>query len=745
MADADLTLSKTLQTTGTIYDGEHVTFQVQVGNTGPDAAQGVIVSDASFSDLSGVTFGTPSVGTLNGGNWNLGSLASGATDTITVSGTINNAGAFSNTASATTTTYQATDPTATAITSTASGSAVADANLTLSKTLQTTGTIYDGEHVTFQVQVGNTCPDAAQGVIVSDASFSDLSGVTFGTPSVGTLNDGNWNLGSLASGATDTITVSGTINNAGAFSNTASATTTTYQATDPTATAITATASGSAVADANLTLSKTLQTTGTIYDGEHVTFQVQVGNTGPDAAQGVIVSDASFSDLSGVTFGSAPAGTTLSGGNWDIASLASGTTDTITVSGTITNAGTFSNTASATTTTYQATDPTAAAITSTASSSAVADAALTLSKTLQTTGTIYDGEHVTFQVQVGNTGPDAAQGVIVSDASFSDLSGVTFGTPSVGTLNGGNWNLGSLASGATDTITVSGTISNAGAFANTASATTTTYQATDPTGTAITSTASGSAVADANLTLSKTLQTTGTIYDGEHVTFQVQVGNTGPDAAQGVIVSDASFSDLSGVTFGTPSVGTLNGGNWNLGSLASGATDTITVSGTISNAGAFSNTASATTTTYQATDPTATAITATASGSAVADANLTLSKTLQTTGTIYDGEHVTFQVQVGNTGLDAAQGVIVSDASFSDLSGVTFGTPSVGTLNGSNWNLALTGFRCHRYHYRQRHHQQCSGPSRILRALQPPPIKLLIQPAQPSPQLPAAAPLPMPI
>ena len=358
MADAELNLSKTLQTTGTIYDGEHVTFQVQVGNTGPDAAQGVIVSDASFSDLCGVTFGTPSVGTLNGGNWNLGLLASGATDTITVSGTISNAGAFSNTASATTTTYQATDPTGTAITSTASGSAVADANLTLSKTLQTTGTIYDGEHVTFQVQVGNTGPDAAQGVIVSDASFSDLSGVTFGTPSVGTLNDGNWNLGSLASGATDTITVSGTINNAGAFSNTASATTTTYQATDPTATAITATASGNAVADANLTLSKTLQTTGTIYDGEHVTFQVQVGNTGPDAAQGVMVSDASFSDLCGVTFGSASAGTTLSGGNWNIASLASGTTDTITVSGTITNAGTFSNTASATTTTYQATDPT---------------------------------------------------------------------------------------------------------------------------------------------------------------------------------------------------------------------------------------------------------------------------------------------------------------------------------------------------------------------------------------------------
>src|SRR5258706_17930 len=97
---------------------------------------------------------------------------------------------------------------------------------------------------------------------------------------------------------------------------------------------------------------------------------------------------------------------------------------------------------------------------------------------------------------------------MISDSSFIGLSNVRFSTPTIGTLSGGNWDISSLASGATDAITVSGTISNAGAFSNAVSATTSTYQATDPTGTAITSTASGSAVADAALTLSKTLQTT---------------------------------------------------------------------------------------------------------------------------------------------------------------------------------------------------------------------------------------------
>jgi len=294
----------------------------------------------------------------------------------------------------------------------------------------------------------------------------------------------------------DTITVSGTVTNAGAFLNTATATTTTYQPTDPTGQAISASAGGTAVAAADLTLSKTLSTTGTLYDGEHVTFQIQVGNTGPDAAQGVVVSDASFSDLSGVSFGAAPTGTTLSGTNWDIASLASGTTDTITVSGTVTNAGAFLNTATATTTTYQPTDPTSQPISATAGGTAVAASDLTLTKTLTTTGTLYDGEHVTFQIQVGNTGPDAAQGVVVSDASFSDLSGVSFGAAPTGTtLSGTNWDIASLASGTTDTITVSGTVTNAGAFLNTATATTTTYQPTDPTGQAISASAGGTAVA----------------------------------------------------------------------------------------------------------------------------------------------------------------------------------------------------------------------------------------------------------
>ena len=122
--------------------------------------------------------------------------------------------------------------------------------------------------------------------------------------------------------------------------------------------------------------------------------------------------------------------------------------------------------------------------------------------------------------------------------------------------------------------------------------------------TAITSTASGTAVADANLTLSKTLQTTGTIYDGEHVTFQIQVGNTGPmphKASSFPMPASLIYPALPLVRL---RLARFSGGNWNIGSLASGTTDTITVSGTITNAGTFSNTASATTTTYQATDPT---------------------------------------------------------------------------------------------------------------------------------------------
>jgi len=303
-----------------------------------------VVSDSSFTDLSNITLSAPSAGTISGTNWNIASLAHGATDTLTVSGTIMNAGAFSNTATVSTPTYDPTPPSP----STAGGTAVAAADLNILKTLQTTGTIYDGEHVTFQVKVGNTGPDAAQNVVVSDSAFSDLSNITLSAPSDGTISGTNWDIASLANGATDTITVSGIVTSAGAFSNTATATTTTYD----TSTNLSSTATGTAVAAADLVVDKILQTSGTIYDGQNVSFELQIQNTGPDAAQNVVLSDSTFSGLSNITFAEPPTGTSVSGSNWNIGTLASGATDTILVSAIANTVGTFSNTATATTTTY---------------------------------------------------------------------------------------------------------------------------------------------------------------------------------------------------------------------------------------------------------------------------------------------------------------------------------------------------------------------------------------------------------
>jgi len=113
----------------------------------------------------------------------------------------------------------------------------------------------------------------------------------------------------------------------------------------------------------------------------------------------------------------------------------------------------------------------------------------------------------------------------------------------VGTVSGSNWDIASLASGATDTLRNRTLMLQVRLQIPAA----TTRRISDGSNRhSYTSTAGGTAVADADLTLVKTLTTTGTIYDGEHVTFQIQ-WEYGPDAAQAVVVSDASFSDLSNV------------------------------------------------------------------------------------------------------------------------------------------------------------------------------------------------------
>ncbi|WP_139142085.1 VCBS domain-containing protein, partial [Alteromonas lipolytica] len=193
----DLGLSKTVDN-ATPNLGDNVSFTLTVSNTGPDTATNVVVTDQL---PAGFTF-VSSDGSYDSstGLWTVGSLASGASATLTIVATTIDSSAVTNTASVTAdqTELDNSDNT---------DSATVDAqaiDLAISKTVDNASPNL-GDNVSFTLTVANTGPDAATNVVVTDqlpAGFTFVS-----SDSSYNATTGLWTVGSLASGASATLTI----------------------------------------------------------------------------------------------------------------------------------------------------------------------------------------------------------------------------------------------------------------------------------------------------------------------------------------------------------------------------------------------------------------------------------------------------------------------------------------------------------------------------------------------------------
>jgi uncharacterized repeat protein (TIGR01451 family) len=164
ISGADLTIAKTVNNP-TPGVGTNVTFTVTVQNIGPGDAAGVSVADALPSGYAFVS-ATPSVGSYNSstGVWTIGALANGGSATLTITATVLACGNYTNTATATSTTFDPTTPN-TASASTTPAAPMADVVMakTVSNTLPNVGS-----NVTFTLTVSNNGPSVASGVVVND-------------------------------------------------------------------------------------------------------------------------------------------------------------------------------------------------------------------------------------------------------------------------------------------------------------------------------------------------------------------------------------------------------------------------------------------------------------------------------------------------------------------------------------------------------------------------------------------------
>ena len=612
---ADLSLTKIASNANPTV-GQNVTYTLTLTNGGPGAANNIIVSDVLPSGLTFVS-STPSGTTSYNsgtGDWTIASLDSGAVATLAITATVTAQGTITNTGEVTD--VDEFDPDSTPDNQVPGEDDQASVPLTatqidlsLSKIVNN-ATPNVGQNVTFTITTANAGPDNATGVVVTDLLPAGLTFVS-ATPSGSTTYDsgtGIWTIGNLNSSATAQLQIVATVATSGVKTNTAQVTAANEGDLDSTPNNNNAQEDDQASVNvtpqvADLSVTKIVNNA-TPNKNENVTFTITVSNAGPDSATSVAVTDLLPAGLTFVS--STPSGSTTyaSGtGIWTVGTLASGASATLQVVATATTLGAKINTAQVTAVDQFDPDSTPNNSVSTEDDQAsvtvtpnVAD--LSLIKQVNNS-TPNANQNVVFSVTITNSGPQGATNVTVADQLPAGLTFVS-STPSGSTTYSsgtGVWTVGSLASGASETLQITATVVTPGVKTNTAQVSASDQFDPDstPNNSVGTEDDQASAVVTPNatdLSVTKTVSSSAPQF-GTNVTYTVTVTNNGPQAATGVQLSDQL---PSGVTFvsSTPSGSTTYSnttGIWNVGSLASGASATLSIVATAGTDGTFNNTA----------------------------------------------------------------------------------------------------------------------------------------------------------
>ncbi len=576
---------------------QNVTYVVTVTNAGPDAATNVVLTDTLPAGVTVVSStssqgGTPTAdrSTITA---NLGSLASGATATLTLVVKPTAAGTLTNSARVIS---DVTDPdsannVASQETTVQSGTTTPGANLSVA-IADSPDPVAVNQNVTYVVTVTNAGPDAAANVVLTDIlpAGATLVSSTASQGAPPTNNGGTLtaNLGSLASGATATLTLvvkptaAGTLRNSASVAN---------DVTDPdsannVASQETTVQSGTTTPGANLSVA-IADSPDPVAVNQNVTYVVTVTNAGPDAAANVVLTDILPAGATLVSSTASQGGTPTNNGGTltaNLGGLASGATATLTLVVKPTAAGTLSNSASVTSDVSDPDSANNAVSESTTVASAPATASDLAVSVTGSPGPVIVGRCTdTYTVTVTNIGPDAATNVVLTGGlpgilTFVSATASQGDTPTAtaGTLVA---NLGGLASGASATVTVTAVTNAAGAASTTFSVA---GAQVDP--------ASGNNAATVNTSvqpaqataadLSVSLVGPGSATVGDGVLYVYTVRNTGAAAENVVLTSNLPPGLAFIFSNSTSGIAVVQAGGVvtaPLGTLADGQTATVYV------------------------------------------------------------------------------------------------------------------------------------------------------------------------
>ncbi len=457
------------------------------------------------------------------------------------------------------------------------------ADLSITKT-DSPDPVTAGNNLTYTITVTNNGPDAASTVSWSDTlpagttfvSQPAVAGWSCTLPSVGAGGTVTCSNPSFAVGSavfTLTVKVGAGVAGGTVLSNTATVTSTTG---DPMSGNNSSTTTTTVAASADLSITKTDGVT-TVTPGGSTTYTITATNAaGPSSTTATVADTFPGSLTCNWTCVGAGGGSCTAAGAGNIndaVMLPVGGSVTYTAVCAISAAatGSLSNTATVT----SASDSNPGNNSATDTDTLVGQSDIAVAKTVNNASPGL-ATNVIFTVTATNNGPSDATGVKVNDllpVGLTFVSGVASSGSYVNTT--GVWTIGSLANGATATLTLTATVNRAQTQVN--QATSTGQGGVDTKGNNNTATVRLNGMPLIDIQVGQSVNNS-TPAVSQNVIFTVTAKNLGPATANGVILNSNLPAGLSFVTSaqsqGSYTPGT---GAWSVGTLASGATATLSL------------------------------------------------------------------------------------------------------------------------------------------------------------------------
>jgi uncharacterized repeat protein (TIGR01451 family) len=579
--NADLSITQTVDNATPIV-GNTVTFTVNVSNAGTGDARNVEVKDSlppglTFSSTTSATQGSYSNVT---GIWSVGTITNGGSATLTLVATVVSGGAKTNWAEV----WSSYDQDPDSIPGNSSTTEDDDESVIITvpgpaSLLNITNVVNNptpnvGANVVFTINVNNpsTNPFGATSVNVAAALPAGLtyisSSVTVGAYNTGT---GNWSIGNLAVGSGATLFVTARVTSNGIKNYPA-----TVSSAEFSPSTATATVTPTAATQADLSLSQTWNRSASTQGIAELKITVQ-NNEPVNTATGVQVKALL---PTGLTYVSHTPGQTYNSGTgiWAVGTLAGNTSSTLTINVRPAASGTSTTSFAEVWLSDQFDPDSTPGNGSNAEDDNDSDEVLVSDLSLTQTVDIA-GSNAVFTITVTNTGPDNASGVSIKNSKLAVNTSyiyVSSGYP-IGTTydnNTGIWNIGTLASGASVTLTVTTVIVRLDE--NLAEVSTVIEVDPDSLPNNSSRTEDDDAGApSADLSLTQTIISPAPYQNSElntNVTFRITVTNAGYANATGVEVKDLLPTGLTyvvhAVTAGSYS---RTSGIWTVGSLPNGS------------------------------------------------------------------------------------------------------------------------------------------------------------------------------